>query len=298
MRRRNFLAGTSAAGLAVSLARPLMALQEKNKASKYMETMGLQLWTVRNQLAEDQSATLKAVKAAGYKQVELMRCVGSEEIVKEAKDLGLAVNSSFVEWNSVLQQGENVPKRKDIVAKAGEYGVKHLVFGYVGKGSRETVDLMKNCATKANEFGKMCNDAGIKLCYHNHSFEFAPVDGKTTGFDVLMNELDNDLCKFELDVFWVKIGGWDPFETMKKLDGRITQVHLKDLKKGSEVNHDEGTVPHECFEELGDGTIDMQKTLEMAEEVGAEYCHVEQDQSADPIASIGQSMGHLKSFGG
>ena len=275
-----------------------MALQEKNKASKYMETMGLQLWTVRNQLAEDQSATLKAVKAAGYKQVELMRCVGSEEIVKEAKDLGLAVNSSFVEWNSVLQQGENVPKRKDIVAKAGEYGVKHLVFGYVGKGSRETVDLMKNCAAKANEFGKMCNDAGIKLCYHNHSFEFAPVDGKTTGFDVLMNELDNDLCKLELDVFWVKIGGWDPFETMKKLDGRITQVHLKDLKKGSEVNHDEGTVPHECFEELGDGTIDMQKTLEMAEEVGAEYCHVEQDQSADPIASIGQSMGHLKSFGG
>jgi len=277
-----------------------MALQEKSKASKYMDTMGLQLWTVRKHLEkkEDYAATLQAVKDAGYKQVELMRVVGSDEIVKEAKKIGLGVNSSFVEWNSVVHQKADAPKREDIVKKAAEFGVKHLVFGYVGKGSRETGELMKNCATKANEFGKMCNDAGIKLCYHNHSFEFAKIDGETTGFDVLMNEFDNDLCKFELDVFWAKIGGWDPYDTLKKLDGRVTQVHLKDLQNGAAVCHDEGKVPHECFEELGDGSIDMKKVLAIAEEIGAEYCHVEQDQSPDALASIGQSMGHLKSFGG
>ena len=268
-------------------------MQEKAKKSKYLDTIGLQLWTVRNQMEKDQSATLKAIKDAGYKQVELGRVVGSESIIEEARGLGMEVTSSFVDWNSVLGNKGNHPELKTIVSKAKESNLKHLVFGYIGKGHRETVELVKKTAEKANALGEMCNDAGIKLCYHNHSFEFAPIDGETTGFDILMDEFDNDKCKFELDVFWAKIGGWDPFETLEKLDGRVTQVHLKDLKEGAKVNFDEGTVPHDAFEECGDGSIDMARVLEIAEKIGAEQCHVEQDQSPDPIVSIGQSIEHL-----
>ena len=189
-------------------------------------------------------------------------------------------------------EGEH-PELKTIIAGAKEMGLNHLVFGYIGKGHRETTEQVKKTAAKANAFGEMCNDAGMKLCYHNHSFEFKPVDGKTTGFDILMNEFDNDKCKFELDVFWVKIGGWDPVETMRKLDGRITQMHLKDLKEGAKIDYDEGTVPHDCFEECGDGSIDMAEIMEVAEEVGAEQCHVEQDQSPGPLASMAKSLKYL-----
>jgi sugar phosphate isomerase/epimerase len=295
MKRRTFIAGTAAAAsLSLSLSKPLLAMQDKAKKSKYLDTIGLQLWTVRNQMEEDQTATLKAIKDAGYKQVELMRVTGSKDLVKEAKELGLNVTSAFVEWNSVLGNEGKHPELKTIVADAKEMGLEHLVFGYVGKGHRETPELVKKIATKANDFGQMCNDAGIKLCYHNHSFEFAPIDGETTGFDVMMNEFDNDKCKFELDVFWAKIGGWDPFETMEKLKDRMTQIHLKDLKADTPVNFDEGKVPHEAFEELGDGSIDMAKVLELAEKLGVEQCHVEQDQSPGPIESIGQSMKHLQ----
>ncbi|QEG23633.1 sugar phosphate isomerase/epimerase family protein [Mariniblastus fucicola] len=295
MKRRTFIAGTAAAAtLSLTLSKSLRAMQEKAKNSKYLDTMGLQLWTVRNQLAEDQSATLKAIADAGYKQVELGRVVGSESIVKEARELGMKVTSSFVDWNSVLGNDGEHPELKTIVATAKEWGLEHLVFGYIGKGHRETVDLVKKTAAKANAFGEMCNDADVKLCYHNHSFEFKPIDGETTGFDILMNEFDNDKCKFELDVFWAKIGGWDPIETLKKLDGRITQVHLKDLKEGAEINFDEGTVPHDAFEECGDGSIDMAEIMKVAEEVGALQCHVEQDQSPNPIESMTQSFAHLK----
>ena len=294
MKRRTFIAGTAAAAtLSLSLSKTLKAMQEKATKSKYLDTIGLQLWTVRDQMEKDQAGTLKAVADAGYKQVELGRVIGSESIVKDAKKLGMNVTSSFVDWNSVLGNKGEHPELKAIINGAKELGIEHLVFGYIGKGHRETVELVKKTAAKANAFGEMCNDEGLKLCYHNHSFEFKPIDGKTTGFDILMEELDNNNCKFELDVFWAKLGGWDPVETMRKLDGRISQIHLKDLKEGTAINFDEGEVPHEAFEECGDGSIDMAEIMKVAEEVGAEQCHVEQDQSPGPIKSMAQSLKHL-----
>lgn len=297
MKRRSFLAGTAVAAslssLTLALPKSVLAMQEKGSKSKYLDSIGLQLWTVRNQMAEDEQKTLTAVKDAGYKQVELMNVVNSGGIIKQAKELGLNVTSAFVEWQSVMQfDNDEIPTREAIIAKAKEHGLKHLVFGYIGKGHRETAELMKKVAAAGNEFGAMCADAGIQLCYHNHSFEFAKVDGEKTGFEILMDEFD-DRCKFELDVFWAKIGGWDPFDTLKKLDGRLTQVHLKDLKADTPLNYDEGDVPTDAFQECGDGTIDMAKVMRVAEECGALQCHVEQDQSPDPIASIGQSMTHL-----
>lgn len=297
MKRRTFIqttAGLSVTALATHLARPLMAMPQQ---SEYLDSIGLQLWTVRNQMEQDIKKTLQAVADAGYKQVELMDVSKGVEIVKQAKELGLNVASGFVNWQSVCKPEEKgVPTIDDIIATGKEMGLEHLVFGYIGKGSRETVELMKSNANNANAFGKKAADAGMQVCYHNHSFEFEKIDGDTTGFDVLMQELDNDFVKFELDVFWTKLGGWDPLETMKKLDGRISQVHLKDPKEGTAVIYDEGKVPTEAFQECGDGTIDMAEVMKLAKEIGAVYCHVEQDQSPDPIASIGQSIKHLKSL--
>ena len=297
MKRRTFIqttAGIGVTALAAHLARPLLAMPQQ---SSYLDSIGLQLWTVRKQMEKDSKKTLQAVADAGYKQVELMDVTTGVEIAKQAKEIGLDVKSGFINWQSVCKPEESgVPTIDDIIATGKEIGLEHLVFGYIGKGSRETIDLMKANAKGANELGKKAADAGLQVCYHNHSFEFEKLDGDTTGFDVLMQELNNDHVKFELDVFWTKVGGWDPLETMKKLDGRISQVHLKDPKEGTAVIYDEGQVPADAYQECGDGTIDMGEVMKLAAEIGAIYCHVEQDQSPDPIASIGQSIEHLKSL--
>ena len=297
MQRRTFLqtsAAFSAAALTAQLAQPLHAMPQQ---SPYLDSIGLQVYTIRNQMKADSKKALKAVADAGYKQVELGNIVENPEHADQARELGLDVTSSFMSWEAICKPNENgVPTLDEIVAGAKKMELHHLVFGYIGKGFRETPALMKKIAISCNELGKKTADVGIQLCYHNHAFEFEKIDGGTTCYDVLIDELDNDLVKFEFDVFWSKIGGWDPLETMKKLDGRISQVHLKDLKEGTPTIYDEGKVPADAFQECGNGTIDMAAVMKLAKEIGAVNCHVEQDQSPDPIASIGQSIGHLKSL--
>lgn len=292
MLRRSFLKSTTAAALTASLGRTLAAMPQD---TKYLKTMGLQLWTVRNQMKEDEKATLKAVAKAGYKQVELMSTLKSDSIVKTAKDNGMKVTSAFIDWQSLGKpNAKDAPSFDKILEKGKAIGVKHLVFGYIGKGERETVDHFKRHADVANKAGEKCLKAGIQLGYHNHSFEFAKLDGGKTGFEVLVKEFDPKLVKFELDVFWVKIGGLDPIKTLQSLKGRVSQVHLKDLIKGAKTQYDEGKVPHEAFKECGAGTIDMAKVMKVAAEVGVQQCHVEQDQSAAPLESITASMKHLR----
>ena len=97
---------------------------------------------------------------------------------------------------------------------------------------------------------------------------------------------------FEIDVFWVRAGGKDPAELIRNLKGRVSQLHLKDLKR--DVNTPTyGSVPNDAFQELGDGVIAMAPVLDAALAAGVEHCHVEQDQSPDPLASIRQSIGFL-----
>ena len=296
MQRRQFL--TTAAYATASI--PWMIRKSQAQASpvkRYVDKIGLQLWTVRNQLEENIPKTLKAVAEAGYQQVELGSVLKADQYIPVAKDLGMDVTSSFIDWQAIGNpESRDAPDINKVIEKAKKLGLRHMVFGYIGRGHRETVDHYKLHAERANVAGEKCKAAGIQLCYHNHSFEFADLGDGKAGWDVLVEEFDNELVKFEVDVFWVKIGGRNPFKTMRQLKDRISQVHLKDIQKGTGTIHDEGKVPEEAFQELGDGTIDMLRVMKLAAKLGVEQCHVEQDQSPNPIESIGQSMRHLKSL--
>ena len=118
-------------------------------------------------------------------------------------------------------------------------------------------------------------------------------NGKS-GYDIFMSEFAPGMM-FEVDVFWVKVGGVDPAELIRKLKGRVSQLHLKDLKKGLALPN-YGGLPNDAFKELGAGMIPMGPIIEAAAGAGVAHCHVEQDQSRDPVASIGQSMKYLNSL--
>lgn len=290
MNRRHFLQAT----LASSLTLPAFALEADNP---YRKEIGIQLYTLRNQIKTDLAGTIKAVAAAGYRQVEPYGFpdAGALDLIKAARDNGMAANSSHFNWESVTNPDKpGVTPFAEILTRAKDAGLTHLVIPYLQAEVRATLDDYKRIADRCNVGAAEAKKAGIQLAYHNHNFEFQPMDGGRTGYDVFIGAFAAEM-QFEVDVFWVKAGGVDPAELIRKLKGRVSQLHLKDLKQGLELPNF-GKLPDDAFKELGNGIIPMEPIIVAAAEAGVAHCHVEQDQSPDPVASIGQSLAHLRSL--
>lgn len=296
MKRRTFLQRSTVAGLSLALI-PSACVREQNS---YIEQIGLQLYTVRDQMASDPAATLKAIKKAGYSQVEGGNPIELGTMMPMIQDAGLYIQSSFftpayVTGNWELHGGK--PQGSDayesVIESANKHDLKYLVFGYLSKPERERIDQYKAYAEKLNKIGEACEAAGIHLCYHNHSFEYGPIDGQVP-YDVLIEEFDPQNVQFELDIFWASLGGYAPEKLMKKMKGKVRLLHLKDKLGGVADEYDEHEVPIDAYQELGDGVVDIKKVLQLAPEVGVEQCFVEQDQSPDPIKSIAQSTAYLQ----
>ena len=146
-----------------------------------------------------------------------------------------------------------------------------------------------------NVAGEKAKQAGIQLAYHNHNFEFAPLEG-STGFDTFIERFDKEMVKFELDVFWSSIAGVPPISLMKKLGSSLHLLHLKDRLAGTTTEYDNGKVEDKAFQPLGAGIINMQEVLKLAPELGVKYCMVEQDHSPAILEDIGVSMEYLTDY--
>jgi len=291
MNRRSFLRTSAASSVFAGTAQTLSALAADNT---YRANIGIQLYTLRDGLTADTPATMKAVAAAGYKQVEMYGFPNCDDMIKAAGDNGLALNSSHFEWEAAVNPSdEKFSDFKKIIEKAKEIKLTHLVVPYLQEKDRKTLDGYKRVAGNLNKAAVFAKEAGIQLAYHNHSFEYKPMEG-STGFDVFIKEFAAEM-KFELDVFWVQAGGVDPVTLIKKLSGRVSQLHLKDLKKDLKLPIYDG-MPKEAFKELGNGMIPMEPIIEAGKAAGVVHCHVEQDHSPDPLASIKESVMYLKSL--
>ncbi len=291
MNRRTFIRTTAATSLALGQTGSLLALEAENA---FRKNIGIQLYTLRNEIAKDPAGTLKQVAAAGYKQVELFGFPNADPMIAGAKDAGLEINSSHFEWDAVVNPKDAAMSDfSKILEKAHEIRLSHLVIPYLKEPNRTTLDDYKKVAAHANQAAAMAKAAGIRLSYHNHNFEFEPKEGGKRGYDIFMEEFAPDM-QFEIDVFWVKAAGLDPAELIRKLSGRVTQLHLKDLKDGLTLPSFSTDLPVDAFKELGNGIIPMEPILVAAKAAGVAHCHVEQDQSPDALASIKESMAYLR----
>ncbi|MGJ8697521.1 MAG: sugar phosphate isomerase/epimerase family protein [Verrucomicrobiaceae bacterium] len=289
MNRRSFLRTSAATSLFAGSAHTLSALAADDT---YRANIGLQLYTLRNELKADTSGTIKALVDAGYKQGEMYGFPDCQDMINASRDHGLAMNSSHFNWDTAIDPSdEGFSDFKKIVEKANEIKLTHLVVPYLQDKHRENLDGYKRVAGNLNKAAAIAKDAGLQLAYHNHAFEFKPMEG-STGYDVFIKEFAPEM-KFEIDVFWVQAGGVDPVTLIKKLNGRVSQLHLKDLKKGLTLPIFDG-MPKEAFKELGNGMIPMEPIIEAGRAAGVVHCHVEQDQSPNPLASIKESIVYLK----
>jgi len=276
--RRQFLqAGSAAAVLSLSAQ------------AKQLSAVGVQLYTVRSILPKQPAETLKAIEAIGYREVEAT--------FDNLDRIWPALQATSLKPVSIHLNGATVMQGKDddlarAVDKVKQHGFQYAVFPYVMPADRGGLDKIRALAEKLNKAGEKCRAAGLTFCYHNHAFEFEPMEG-TTPFQVLVDSLDKKLVGLELDVFWVSVAGHDPVEILKKMSGRVHLVHLKDKAQGTPVMYKE-SVAASAFKEVGQGVIDWPAVLRAAESAGAAHFFVEQDQTpGNPVDSLRQSFAYI-----
>jgi sugar phosphate isomerase/epimerase len=254
-----------------------------------LHTVGVQLYTVRGVLPKQPAETLKAIASIGYREIEATYG-GLDKIWPDVEGSGLKPVSIHLD-NTLMNEGkeDDLARAIDQVKK---WGFTFAVFPYLPPAERGGLEKIRVLCDKLNRAGEKCRAAGLRFAYHNHAFEFEPMEG-TNGFQVMIDRLDKNLCGFELDCFWVSVAGHDPAALLRDLSGRVPLVHLKDKMAGTPVLYKE-SVDKTAFKEVGNGTMDWKGILRAAAAAKVEHYFVEQDQTpGDPVESLRQSFGYL-----
>jgi sugar phosphate isomerase/epimerase len=231
---------------------------------------GIQLYTVGKELRNDVPGTLKDVRSIGYIEVETAGFAGlTAKPFRAALDVaGLkCISSHFFDYRD--------PDPGPFFADANTLGVRYVVTSVINAlikapaGQLPTLDNYKAMADFLNKLGQKAKDAGLQLAYHNHSGEFKDLGGGKMGYDVLLEQTDPDLLKFELDCGWIVAGGQNPVDYFKRYPNRYRMIHVKDfiLSPGHEP---QGVV-------LGKGVIDYKPIFVAAKAAGVEQYYVEQE---------------------
>lgn len=246
--------------------------------------IALQLFTVRDDCAADFKSTVEQVARIGYKGVELAGNTGgmnAKELKAFLDGLGLTVAGSHVSIDAIVNGLDSA------IEFAVEVGNKWIVCPYLGDEWRADAAGWVKTAKTLEAAGAKCREAGIQMCYHNHSFEFVKYDGQYA-LDLFYASADPTLLQVELDCYWVKHGGEEPVDYIRKYKGRLPLLHLKDMAPGED----------RVFAEVGEGILDFPAILAAAQESGVEWCVVEQDIcQRPPLESARISFDNLKKMG-
>jgi sugar phosphate isomerase/epimerase len=269
---------------------PLAAALGSTAHASKLQTVGVQLYTVRTLLPERPAEILRALDAIGYREAE-GNFADLGKIIPALAGTQMKLVSVHVDIPLVLKGKDDDLARA--FAEVRRSGASYAVFPYLPPADRGGLDAIRRLADKLNSAGEKCRAAGLTFCYHNHAFEFEPMAG-TTPLEALLNHTDKKLVGLELDVFWASVAGHDPAEMLQKLAGRVHLLHLKDKASGTPVMYKESPGA-KAFKEIGNGVLDWPKILRAAEAARVEHYFVEQDQTpGNPVDSLRLSMEYLK----
>ncbi|MBE6731173.1 MAG: sugar phosphate isomerase/epimerase [Ruminococcaceae bacterium] len=246
--------------------------------------LGIQLYSVRDDLEKDFEGTLKKIKAMGYDGVEFAGLYGNCpcKIKKICAELDLIPISAHVPFAEMIENPE-------VLKDYAEIGCKFVVIPYLTEEYRPGNEKFGEVIEGAKLLGTKANELGMKLCYHNHDFEFVKLNGEYA-LDILYKEVSADLLQTEIDTCWVNVGGENPAEYVKKYAGRAEIVHLKDFNGGKSENmyaligiDEEAKEEAENankfeFRPVGYGVQNFPAILEASKEAGAKWVIVEQDE--------------------
>jgi sugar phosphate isomerase/epimerase len=288
MNRRDFLRTTSRGAAVVAISGQL---PKSLFANPYGKPIGLQLYTLRDQLDKDVAGTIRQVAEIGYKDVEIYSLYKKSpaEFAKILQDHGVAASSGHY----LLPDVKN--KWDKHVEDAKTLGLKYMVNAILQPAERKSFDDYKRLVDVFNKAGETAQKAGIQFCYHNHNFEFTKY-GSSTAYEYFLNTLDPKLVRFEMDCFWVTHAGQDPVSYFKKYPGRFPLLHIKDMKDKPAPTH-KLDARLGLFAPVGQGTIDWKRIFAAAQEGGMQHYYVEQDYcERPPIEAVKLSYDYLSNL--
>ena len=282
MNRRKFIERTGI--LSAASLFPLAACTEKE--TKQMEEteaetytpkykLGYQLFSIRDEMAKDPLATLKALKELGYQDFEHYgydEATGSfygyepAELKKILEDMELNISSGHYGFSPFLEKSDDDLKKfvDGCIAGSKALGADYITWPWLAPEQRN-LESYKILIKKLQLIGKQVKDAGLRFAYHNHGYEFEDVGG-TTAYDMVMNETDPEEVKLQLDMYWLKrSSNFTPQQLIDKQPGRFTMWHIKDMDPETED-----------YTELGNGSIDYLTFLPDPKSSGLEYYYIEQ----------------------
>ncbi len=277
--RRRFLGTAAAAGAFASV--PAWA-------NPFGLPLGLQLYSVRDQLKTDYPGTLKQVAGLGYREVEAAGFYNlpPAQVKADMSAAGLRCVSAHYPASQLTQSLDAI---LDFHKRLGTARFIICAFPGFPPGSNAgnlphpqqldafTLDVWRWNARQFNAWGKKVRDAGLQFGYHNHTMEFKPQNG-TVPYDLLLKETDPELVVMELDCGWVTVGGGSPEHYIRTYPNRIKMLHVKDF--APDAGHSSIASPPPAAE-LGRGTADYPAIFQAVKPGSLQHIFVEQEDYPD-----------------
>lgn len=267
--RRTFLKTSALALAGTALAsKPLFA------APAYKQMMGIQLYSVRDDMKKDPLGTLKQLAQIGYKNVEHANYVNGKfygyaptEFKKVLNDLGLRMPSGHTVMRSQVWDAAKkdfTDEWKKTVEDAATVGQQYVISPWLDESLRKNYDDMVRFMDVFNKSGELCQKHGMKFGYHNHNFEFSQsLNGKKV-FDIILDNTDPKLVIQQLDIGNMYGAGGRALDIVKQYPGRFESMHVKDeikSEKGEMEDGYESTI-------LGKGVIPVKEVIDLGRKIG------------------------------
>ena len=267
------------------------------------ELMGIQLYSVRDDMKKDPMGTLKQLATMGYKHVEHANYVDRKfygysvtEFKKILKDLGLAMPTG----HTVMRKQHWDTAKKDFtdewkwtVEDAAAMGQQFVVSPWLDEDLRKNYDDMKRYMEVFNKSGELCKKSGMKFGYHNHDFEFSQKLNNELVYDIILQNTDPSLVAQQLDIGNMYNAGAKALDIMNKYPGRFESMHVKDEIKSSGTEKYESTV-------LGKGVIPVKEIIDLGRKSGGTiHFIIEQEsyQGKTPLECAREDYAMMKKWG-
>jgi sugar phosphate isomerase/epimerase len=248
-----------------------------------MIPIALQLYTVRDETAQDMAGTLARVAEIGYAGVELAGAGGMtpEDLRARLDELGLRVAGSHV---ALARLEDDLPQ---VIAECHTLGVTHLVCPVLPADQRTPAGFGA-LAGALNRVSAVVRAEEIMLCYHNHAFEWETVIDGMPAYDWLAARTDPEGVQLEPDIYWMIKAGQDPAVYLRRYAGRVPLVHLKDITKDDRAT----------FAPVGAGAVDFAPIFAASEYAGSAWYIVEQDRAdGSSVEAARTSLSNLRALG-
>jgi sugar phosphate isomerase/epimerase len=250
--------------------------------------LGIELYSVRNELKTDLGGTLKIVRDWGFEDVELAGFppMAAAEAARALQTAGLRAVSTFVDYERFRDDFPGA------VRDAHTLGVEYVICGWIPHEKTLTRADVDRAIANFNAWGAAASREKLRFGYHIHGFEFLPSDTGTL-LDTLVGGTDPRYVDYEMDVFWIVRGGGNPVALLERYGERIRLVHLKDIERGTPTAVTTGQAPDEASVTLGTGMVDWPSVMKAAAKARVKWYFIE-DEHPDSLRQIPQSLDYLR----